>query len=156
LEGLVAAVGPSACQWDKWPPRGGDLSELGTLETPGNCVKDKPYSICASWCAAFSTWVWRTAGVNIPAINYVPSVYDWAVAHGRWTTALSTAKPGDQIIFGNASNRYHIGIVDTVSGGRVNVISGNTTNPANSSQQGVFEQNYPLSTSVFYGLVRLP
>jgi hypothetical protein len=132
-------------------------SQLGTLADSRNCVPGKPYSICADWCAAFATWVWRDAGVNIPAINYVPYVYDWAVSHGKWygTSQLSLAKPGYLIIFGSATNRYHIGVVDHVSGGTVYVISGNTRNPSNSSQVGVFDKTYALSGSVFYGLVHL-
>jgi hypothetical protein len=131
--------------------------EVGTLETSGNCVPGKPYNICAAWCAAFATWVWRTAGVSIPNYAYVPDVYTWAVNHGKWytTSQLGLAQPGYLIIFGTATNRYHIGIVDHVSGSTVWVISGNTTNPANSGQNGVFEKSYPLSGSVFYGLVHL-
>jgi hypothetical protein len=132
-------------------------SQLGTVADANNCVPGKPYSICADWCAAFATWVWRDAGVNIPAMNYVPSVYDWAVSHGKWygTGQLNLAKPGYLIIFGTATNRYHIGVVDHVSGGTVYVISGNTRNPNNSSQHGVFDKSYPLSASEFYGLVHL-
>lgn len=131
--------------------------ELGTRADSNECVPGKPYSICADWCAAFATWVWRDAGVNIPFETYVPSVYDWAVDHGKWygTTQLGLAQPGYLIIFGSAHNRYHIGIVDYVSGGTVHVISGNTTNPSNSSQWGVYEKSYSLSGSVFYGLVHL-
>ncbi|MGA8117705.1 MAG: peptidoglycan-binding protein [Actinocatenispora sp.] len=131
--------------------------ELGTRADSNECVPGKPYSICNEWCAAFSTWVWRTAGVNIPFETYVPSVYDWAVAHGKWygTSQLSLAQPGYLIIFGSANNRYHIGIVDYVSGSTVHVISGNTTNPANSSQWGVYDKSYTLSGANFYGLVHL-
>jgi peptidoglycan hydrolase-like protein with peptidoglycan-binding domain len=130
-------------------------AEVGTLEGSGNCVPGKPYgTLCASWCAEFSTWVWQTGGVNIPRIAYVPSVQDWGVAHGKWTTTLTAAEPGDQIIFGSAGNRYHIGIVDNVDGARVNVISGNTPSPSGGNE-GVWEKNYPLSTSQFYGLVKL-
>ncbi|GHJ37463.1 peptidoglycan-binding protein [Streptomyces sp. TS71-3] len=130
--------------------------ELGTRADSRNCVPGKPYSICADWCASFATWVWRTAGENIPSMTYVPSVYDWAVQHGRWygTSQLHAALPGDLIIFGSANNRYHIGVVDTVSGSTVHVISGNTSNPAGSGQIGVYDKSYSLSSSVFYGLVR--
>jgi peptidoglycan hydrolase-like protein with peptidoglycan-binding domain len=131
-------------------------SQLGVRADSGNCVPGKPYSICADWCAAFATWVWRDAGENIPFMTYVPNVYDWAVSHNRWygTSQLHSALPGDMIIFGTATNRYHIGIVDHVSGSTVYVISGNTSNPSNSSQIGVYDKSYPLSSSVFYGLVR--
>ena len=131
--------------------------ELGTRADSSECVPGKPYSICADWCAAFATWVWRTAGINIPFITYVPTVYDWAVSNGKWygPSQLGLAQPGYLIIFGTATNRYHIGVVDHVSGSTVYVVSGNTTNPANSSQWGVYEKAYPLSTSVFYGLVHL-
>jgi hypothetical protein len=133
------------------------MGEVGTREGSGNCVPGKPYSICAEWCAAFATWVWRTAGVNIPAYVYVPDIYTWAVNHDKWygTSQLGLAQPGYLIIFGTATNRYHVGIVDHVSGSTVYVISGNTSNPNNSSQQGVYEHTYPLSGSKFYGLVHL-
>ncbi len=132
-------------------------AEIGTRADSSKCVPGKPYNICADWCAAFATWVWRQAGIDIPFITYVPSVYNWAVTNHRWlgTSQLGSAMPGYLIIFGTATNRYHIGIVDHVSGGTVWVISGNTTNPANSSQWGVYDKQYPLSGSVFYGLVTL-
>lgn len=132
-------------------------AEIGTRADSSKCVPGKPYNICADWCAAFATWVWRQAGIDIPFMTYVPSVYDWAVSNHRWlgTSQLGSAMPGYLIIFGTATNRYHIGIVDHVSGGTVWVISGNTTNPANSSQWGVYDKQYALSGSVFYGLVTL-
>lgn len=131
--------------------------EVGTTEVGHNCVPHKPYNICNPYCAVFATWVWREAGVDIPRMNYVPDVYNWAKAHDKWygTDKLNYAKPGDMIIFGSAHNRYHIGIVDHVDGGTVHVISGNTANPHNSRQQGVYEKPYELSGSVFYGLVHL-
>lgn len=130
--------------------------EIGTRADGSNCVPGKPYSICADWCAAFATWVWRTAGEGIPFMTYVPNVYDWAVDHGRWygTSRLKEALPGDLIIFGTATNRYHIGVVESVDGSTVHVISGNTRNPSNSSQVGVYNKSYTLSSSTFYGLVR--
>lgn len=131
-------------------------SQLGTRADGRNCVPGKPYSVCGDWCAAFATWAWRDAGVNIPYMTYVPSVYDWAVNHHRWlgTSGLSSAAPGDLIIFGSAHNRYHIGVVDHASGHTVRVISGNTSNPAHPHQIGVYDKTYTLSGSVFYGLVR--
>ncbi len=131
-------------------------SQLGVRADSGNCVPGKPYSICADWCAAFATWVWRDASESVPFLTYVPDVYDWAVAHGRWygTSQLASAQPGDMIIFGTATNRYHIGIVDHVDGTTVYVVSGNTANPDDASQIGVYDKPYPLSGSVFYGLVR--
>lgn len=130
--------------------------EIGTLESSGNCVPDKPYNICAAWCAAFSTWVWRDAGIDIPAINYVPSVYDWAVANGKWysNAHLTSAQPGDMIIFGQANNRYHIGIVTTISGTTAGILSGNTGNNT-TGDNGVWEKTYTLSSSAFYGIVHL-
>jgi Putative peptidoglycan binding domain/CHAP domain len=131
-------------------------SQLGVRADGRNCVPGKPYSVCADWCAAFATWVWRDAGVNIPYMTYVPSVYNWAVDHHKWlnTSHLGSAQPGDLIIFGSAHNRYHIGVVDHVSGHTVRVVSGNTSNPAHPSQIGVYDKTYTLSGSVFYGLVR--
>lgn len=151
---LVASCHTGSAQRDKIVSVA--KSQLGVRADSGNCVPGKPYSICADWCAAFATWVWRDAGENIPFMTYVPNVYDWAVSHNRWygPSQLHSALPGDMIIFGTATNRYHIGIVDHVSGSTVYVISGNTSNPSNSSQIGVYDKSYPLSSSVFYGLVR--
>jgi hypothetical protein len=131
--------------------------EVGTRSDARGCVPGKPYSVCEDWCAAFATWAWRDAGVDIPFEVSVPRVYDWAVAHGRWygTGQLGLAQPGYLIIFGSANDRYHIGVVENVSGGTVHVVSGNTPNPANSSQWGVYDKAYALSGSVFYGLVHL-
>ncbi|MEU7060972.1 peptidoglycan-binding protein [Streptomyces sp. NPDC046197] len=131
-------------------------SQIGVTADSRKCVPGKPYSVCNEWCAAFATWVWRQSGADIPFMTYVPSVYDWAVAHHRWvgTSGLGSAKPGDLIIFGSAHNRYHIGVVDQVSGGTVRVVSGNTSDPARPGQYGVYDKSYPLSGSVFYGLVR--
>ncbi|MEU6775186.1 peptidoglycan-binding protein [Streptomyces sp. NPDC046759] len=131
-------------------------SQIGVTADSRRCVPGKPYSVCDEWCAAFATWVWRQSGVDIPFMTYVPNVYDWAVAHHKWvgTSGLGTAKPGDLIIYGSAHNRYHIGVVDQVSGGTVRVVSGNTSNPARPGQYGVYDKSYPLSGSVFYGLVR--
>ncbi|GGW16303.1 hypothetical protein GCM10018980_18380 [Streptomyces capoamus] len=131
-------------------------SQIGVTADSHDCVPGKPYSVCDQWCAAFATWVWRESGVDIPFIKFVPSVYDWAVAHHKWvgTSGLATAAPGDLIIFGSAHNRYHIGVVDQVSGRTVRVVSGNTTDPAGSGKHGVYDKTYSLSASVFYGLVR--
>jgi peptidoglycan hydrolase-like protein with peptidoglycan-binding domain len=129
-------------------------AEVGT-RAASNCVPGKGYNICADWCAAFATWVWRYAGVSIPFETYVPTVYDWAVSHDKWygTSQLSLAQPGYLIIFGNATDRYHIGVVDHVSGSTVYVISGNTTN--SSGVWGAWDKSYALSSSNFYGLVHL-
>ncbi|MGW5258517.1 peptidoglycan-binding protein [Streptomyces sp. NPDC004012] len=84
-------------------------SQIGVTESRGKCVPGKPYSVCADWCAAFATWVWRDAGVRIPSMTYVPSVYDWAVAHGKWvgTSRLSTARPGDLIFYARIRTLRH-------------------------------------------------
>ncbi|MEV5506654.1 peptidoglycan-binding protein [Streptomyces orinoci] len=131
-------------------------SQLGTYADSRLCVKGKPYNVCGQWCAAFATWVWRKAGENIPSMTYVPAVNEWAVKHHRWigTSGLHSAKPGDLIIYGSAHNRFHIGIVDHVSGGHVDVISGNTSDPNGAHSSGVYEKRFPLSGAFFYGLVR--
>ncbi|GAA2355051.1 peptidoglycan-binding protein [Streptomyces violaceusniger] len=131
--------------------------QLGTRENASNCVPGKPYSICDSWCAAFATWVWRQAGAQIPSINLVPGVYDWAVSHHKWAgpSQLASAKPGDLIIYGSASNRYHIGVVERANGSTASVISGNTSDPSGSGRDGVYAKSLSLTTQNFYGLVRL-
>jgi peptidoglycan hydrolase-like protein with peptidoglycan-binding domain len=154
----IARVG-AACQLPPANSKAGRIvrtarSQIGVLAVSNSdyCLRVKrPYDICAEWCAAFATWVWRSSGDNIPFETYVPDVWKWAAAHGR-LKALSTAAPGDLIIFGTPSYRYHIGVVTRVSKGYVWVMAGDTGNPQ-TGQMGAWEKTFPLSSSIFSRVV---
>ena len=77
-----------------------------------------------AWCATFVWWCMKSAGV--PYANY-PSrttvTRDWFIQRGQYHVRGSyVPKPGDYVVFGNAS---HCGIVESVSGYSISVIEGN-------------------------------
>jgi peptidoglycan DL-endopeptidase CwlO len=125
-------------------------SQLGYREHGNNCTR---YGPCEEWCSLFATWVWRHAGVSIPSYAFTGDVFRWGqrhhLAYGR--AALRQARPGDVLLFGTGPSTTrtstHIGIVERVSGGRVTLIEGNSSNR-------VQRVTHQLSSHVFYGGVR--
>ncbi|SDM76672.1 CHAP domain-containing protein [Allokutzneria albata] len=125
-------------------------AEKGNGEKPNgsNCTK---YSkMCVAWCALFSTWVWRKAGVSIPQYAFTGDVYKWGKRHGKsyGKANLKKATKGDVLLFGTGpsspSTSTHIGIVKSVSGSSVTMIEGN-------SQNKVRQVKRTLSSRTFYG-----
>ena len=121
--------------------------ELGYEEGPND---ENKYGPAESWCSLFATWVWRKAGVDIPSLPFTGDVYNWGVAHNQAYDAnnLGQARPGDVLIFGtgpqNTSTSTHIGVVESVDGGKVTLIEGN-------SSDRVQRVTYNLSSANFYG-----
>jgi hypothetical protein len=81
------------------------------------------------WCAYFTSWATRQAGVpvgdNGEGFGSVDALYAWAQRTGRGHAAGSgyTPKPGDLIVF-----NQHIGIVENVlPGGQIQTIEGNSS-----------------------------
>lgn len=77
----------------------------------------------APWCAYFTSWVTKQAGVPIGwdglGDGWVPRLRDWGRKTGIWR---STPQPGDLIAF-----PQHIGIVESIQpNGLVTTIEGNT------------------------------
>lgn len=84
------------------------------------------------WCAYFTTWVWRKAGVNIAHYGMVSDVMNWGKQHNLFKARTAMPQPGDAIIYG-ASGNDHIGIVERVVGTKVaqvqfTTIEGNYSN----------------------------
>lgn len=86
------------------------------------------------WCAAYVSWVFKHAGIPLPAIDkpygfvFVPNAVNWAKAHGRFSRIPSV---GAIALYGyGGSNGYavHTGIVASVSrnGRDFLAIEGNT------------------------------
>ncbi len=88
------------------------------------------------------------SGVNIGILPFTGDVYNWGREHGLAYHSLDKARPGDVLLFGTGpqspSTSTHIGIVESVHGGHVTMIEGN-------SADQVRRVTHPLSTSVFYG-----
>jgi hypothetical protein len=77
-----------------------------------------PYGPCEEWCALFATWVWETAGIDIPRYAFVGDAYNWAADNTAVLAPTATPTPGDMIFYGtgpeNVDTAVHMGIVAQV------------------------------------------
>jgi|GEM_PF-2529927 len=100
-----------------------------------------------AWCATFVWWLMRTAGVSEGAYPArTTATRDWFNDRGLYRArGTYTPKPGDYIVFENVS---HCGIVESVSGGYVTTIEGN-------SSDQVKRNRYSLDNSriLGYGII---
>jgi cell wall-associated NlpC family hydrolase len=119
--------------------------QLGYHEGPGNRNK---YGPTGYWCSNFATWVWQKSGVDIGILPFTGDVYHWGQERGLAYHSLEKVRPGDVLLFGTGpqspATSTHIGIVESVHGGQVTLIEGN-------SADKVQRVTHPLSSSVFYG-----
>jgi len=103
------------------------------------------------WCAYFTSWAAREAGVplgdNGQGFGRVDDVYAWAQKTGKAipnTGGNVTPQPGDLIVWDE-----HIGVVKSVDpNGTINTIEGN-------SSDKVSERSYPPGSRPAIGYVRL-
>ena len=75
----------------------------------------------APWCAAFVVWCHDKAGVTITRTGGVLDMWNRSP-----TNRVSDPQPGDVIILDYGKGNGHTGIVESVAGGVVNTIEGNT------------------------------
>mgnify|MGYP000919710527 CR=1 FL=1 len=108
-----------------------------------------------AWCAMFVSWCANQAGIST---SIVPKHADcdvgknWFKSRGLWKNSKSqggtyTPKKGDIIYFSSKytmSDSTHVGIVTSVSGGRVYTIEGNTSKMCN-------KRNYSLGDRYIIG-----
>ena len=60
-----------------------------------------------TWCAYFTSWVWRHAGIPIPAIGPAADIGTWALAHGGSMVAPgATPAPGDAVLWVRADTPH--------------------------------------------------
>ena len=98
------------------------------------------------WCAYFTSWVAREAGVPVgpsgSGFGSVDALYSWAQQAGKALPRNATPQPGDLIVWDE-----HIGVVESVGpNGTVNTIEGN-------SSDRVTRRQHPAGSAV--GYVRL-
>jgi len=94
------------------------------------------------WCADFTKWVWKQAGVTGHMGTLTPaaaSFYTWGTEHGEHISFGGTPKAGDAVILypphtkaPNGSYADHVGIVTAVhADGTVNLVNGDFLGPSN-------------------------
>ncbi|WP_433202872.1 CHAP domain-containing protein [Nocardia sp. CA-107356] len=122
-------------------------NELGVAEVGTNHV-NRPYNIDDAWCASFATWVWKQSGIDVHwnNKNYVPSVWSDAANQGLADSNMSSARPGDLVVFGGQN---HIGVVVARNGNTITTIEGN-------SGDAVRRHTYTLSGGNFTGVIHPP
>ena len=102
--------------------------QVGYKETGNNHTKygawyglqDNP------WCAMFVSWCANKAGIStkiIPKHASCSAGVNWFKNKGQWKGRNYTPKKGDLIYF----TYSHVGIVESVSGGKVHTIEGNSS-----------------------------
>ena len=102
------------------------------------------------WCACFVSWCADQSGYIqsgvIPKFSLCSDGVKWFESKGRFRDGSYTPVAGDIIFFdwGNNGTIDHVGIVESVSGGTVNTIEGN-------SGDKVARRSYSIGSSNIYG-----
>lgn len=102
------------------------------------------------WCACFVSWCADQSGYIrsgvIPKFSLCSDGVKWFESKGRFRDGSYTPAAGDIIFFdwGNNGTIDHVGIVESVSGGKVNTIEGN-------SGDKVARRSYSIGNSNIYG-----
>lgn len=110
----------------------------------------------AEWCDMFVSYCGAKGGEEaaIGKFAYCPSHVNFFKIRGRWfARGAQTPRAGDVIFFGDAD---HVGLVESVSGGYVHTIEGNTRAGSTlvTNGGGVFRKQYPLTSSYIMGYGR--
>ena len=141
---------------------GNNSSQLGgTVAGSGNYTKyGQWYGINpGAWCAMFVSWCANQAGISAGVIPRHASCdvgMNWFKNNARWGwgsywagqrgyTAY-TPKRGDIVYYGNGNldDSTHVGIVTSVSGGKIYTIEGNASDKCQT-------RSYSLTSSYIYG-----
>jgi hypothetical protein len=138
-------------------------AELGVAEAPKGS-NDAPRiaeyrtatvgSSVAPWCAYFTSWVARQAGVPIGeggrGEGWVPAVKEWGERTGRYIApGTAPAQAGDLVVFDRGGDGVldHIGVVTGVAAdGSISTVEGNSSDAVSARRYGPGE---------YAGLVRL-
>ncbi|MHC4390946.1 MAG: peptidoglycan-binding protein [Planctomycetota bacterium] len=131
-------------------------SQMGVREASGNNdgVPAQRYSNGRNvpWCANFVSWSFRQAGTPLPgnqvAIGSCDTMMNELKNQGSYfNRGQGTPQPGDVIFFGTPGDSTHVGIVESVTNGKVNTVEGNSGNR-------VTRRSYDLNASRIMGYGR--
>lgn len=108
--------------------------ELGTKESPANSNKTKYgrwYGMNGQpWCMMFVQWCFAQAGMALPYKTASCSLLLSWYRKSRPGSVVKTPQPGDIVIY----NFSHTGIVESVGGGTITALEGNTSSSEAGSQ----------------------
>ena len=102
------------------------------------------------WCACFVSWCADKSGLiasgNVPKFSLCSDGVSWFQGKNKWQSGGTTPTAGMIIFFDwdHDGNSDHVGIVESVSGGTVNTIEGN-------SGDKVARRSYSIGSSSIYG-----
>ena len=102
------------------------------------------------WCACFVSWCADQSGLiasgNVPKFSLCRDGVSWFQGKNKWQSGGTTPTAGMIIFFDwdHDGNSDHVGIVESVSGGTVNTIEGN-------SGDKVARRSYSIGSSNIYG-----
>lgn len=154
-----------------------DQNHAGVIEDPpgsncniytaywgrGSATGCAPGTSAEEWCSDFAEWVWAQAGVDTTGIDgWAYSFVEWGQSHaGAWQPGdTNDPQPGDAVVWGDLSTGYgsHVGIVVGVSGGWIDVVSGNAGPPIDAAGDvdAVWDSGYfdpSTSTSNGYPII---
>jgi len=83
---------------------------------------------CIQWCAAFTTWVIKKAGYDIPTIISSRATLSWFRSNGHSVfTDPAKAGPGDIVVWAREGEHGHIGIVVANDGSTITTVEGNSS-----------------------------
>lgn len=120
--------------------------QIGQVEPTGddkyirwyNSANGTAFEMNAPWCAMFTSWVFRQAGVPetlLPNFSACSTVLNWAKRQKIWYSRLTShvPKPGEVILFdwNVDGTQDHAGIVETVTANQITTIEGNTSDSVN-------------------------
>lgn len=111
-------------------------------------VKDNQFRT-AAWCEIFVSWCADQVGLLntvIPRSAYTPAGLQWYTSRGL---RVSTPRAGDIVYFYYSSVGAvgHIGIVESVGGGYITTIEGNTNTTGSSQGNGVYRLRRAISST---------
>ncbi len=141
----ISTKARSALQWAKQ-----ELAK-GITEKNNQSYISQAYSRGKNqpWCADFVSTAYQQAGGSpFGHQSAVRDIWAWGQKNQRaFLKGTYTPQPGDLIIFDVGGSPNHIGIVESVEGGKVKTIEGN-------SSDALKRREYPLSAKNIRGYVR--
>jgi hypothetical protein len=130
------------------PPKTPENSGTRVLEMLRNTGINGP----AYWCAAAVTTWYKAAGAMYPPSG-AASCDVWMTWAKKNNLFSKTPAVGAAMLYGTPADAHHIGIVETVSGGKITTIEGNTSGGGfNRNGVGVFRKTPNAAKAVGFVL----